>query len=43
MNAKLRALFFALVLVATIIGEGESFIGNGEVGRKRSMLTEDEV
>ena len=46
MNAKLRALFFALVLVATVIGEVESFLGDGQVrrvGRKRSMLKKDKV
>ena len=43
MSAKLRVLLFALVLVAAMIGEGESFFGKkGGVG-KRSMLKQDEV
>lgn len=43
MSAKLRVLLFALVLVAAMIGEGESFFGTGGVGQgngKRSMLNE---
>ena len=47
MSAKLRVLLFALVLVAAMIGEGESFFGNGEGGGvgtgKRSTLKQDEV
>lgn len=46
MNAKLRVLLFALVLIATMIGEGESFFGgeNGpDIGRKRSMVKQVEV
>lgn len=41
MGAKIRVLLFALVLVAAMIGEGESFFGTGGVGHgKRSMLNE---
>lgn len=45
MSAKIRVLLFALVLVAAMIGEGESFFGNGgDVGTgKRSTLKQDEV
>lgn len=46
MSAKIRVLLFALVLVAAMIGEGESFFGNGgDVGGtgKRSTLKQDEV
>lgn len=45
MSAKIRVLLFALVLVAAMIGEGESFFGNGGgVGTgKRSTLKQDEV
>ena len=49
MSAKLRVLLFALVLVAAMIGEGESFFGNGGGGGggvgtgKRSTLKQDEV
>lgn len=44
MSAKIRVLLFALVLVAAMIGEGESFFGNGGgVGTgKRSTLKQDE-
>lgn len=42
MGAKIRVLLFALVLVAAMIGEGESFFGKGETG-KRSTLKQDEV
>ena len=45
MSAKLRVLLFALVLVAAMIGEGESFFGNGGgVGTgKRPTVKQDEV
>lgn len=43
MNAKLQALFLALVLVVMMVGEGESFLGNGQnVGKKRAILKEVE-
>lgn len=43
MSAKLRVLLFALVLVAAMIGEGESFFGTGGETGKRSTLKQDEV
>ena len=50
MGAKIRVLLFALVLVAAMIGEGESFFGKGGGGGvggggtgKRSTLKQDEV
>ena len=44
MNDKLQALFLALVLVVMMVGEGESFLGNGQnVGKKRAILKEVEV
>ena len=43
MGAKIRVLLFALVLVAAMIGEGESFFGKGGETGKRSTLKQDEV
>ncbi|KAL9981294.1 hypothetical protein ACROYT_G009978 [Oculina patagonica] len=39
MNAKLQVLLFALVLLASVISEGDSFTSaGGHTGRKRSNI-----
>ena len=43
MNAKLQGLIFTLVLLASIVSEGESFYGGGDIKGKRSSLRQVEL